>query len=89
VAKQKFAVVFTRPAEHDLAKLDRQIAKRISPAITALELDPTPFGCIALTGVEKGYHRIRIGDYRVVFQIDYARSRVTITKIANRKDVYR
>jgi len=63
VAKQKFAVVVTRPAEQDLGKIDRQIvAKRLDPILLALEDDPTPFGCTALTGPQKGYHRIRVGD---------------------------
>jgi mRNA interferase RelE/StbE len=89
VAKQRFAVVVTRPAEQDLSKLDRQIVKRIDPILLALEGDPTPFGVTALTGPEKGYHRIRVGDYRIVYRIDYARSTIHVTKIANRKDVYR
>jgi mRNA interferase RelE/StbE len=89
VAKQKFAVVITRPAEQDLGRLDRQIAERIDPILLALENDPTPFGCTALTGPQKGYHRIRVGDYRIVYRIDYTRFLVSVTKIANRKDVYR
>jgi mRNA interferase RelE/StbE len=89
VAEQKFAVVVTRPAVQDLSRLDRQTIKRIDPVLLGLESNPTPYGAESLTGAEKGYHRIRVGDYRIVYRIDYALSIVHVTKIGNRKDVYR
>jgi mRNA interferase RelE/StbE len=90
VAGKKFAVVVTRPALKDLGNLDRQIVKtKIEPVLLALEDNPRPFDSSALTDPQKGYHRIRRGDYRIVYLIDYESSRIYVTKVSHRSDVYR
>jgi len=56
--------------------------------ILGLAENPRPFGPEKLQGFENLY-RIRVGKYRIIFQIDRAASVVTIAKIAHRKSVYR
>jgi mRNA interferase RelE/StbE len=48
---------------------------------------PRPPGCKKLVGGDKEW-RIRIGDYRVVYEIDDAAKTVDVTRIAHRRDVY-
>jgi mRNA interferase RelE/StbE len=67
------------------SKADRQ---RIVQRIEALALDPRPSRSEKLAGY-KDRHRIRQGNYRVVYLIDDRRQEVTIFKIGDRKDVYR
>ena len=57
-------------------------------AIDALARAPRPAGCIQLAGADDAY-RIRIGDYRVVYEIADKVLIVYIIRVAHRKDVYR
>ncbi|MFP5261568.1 MAG: type II toxin-antitoxin system RelE family toxin [Blastocatellia bacterium] len=56
-------------------------------AIRDLSQVPRPQGCKKLTGRE-GW-RIRVGGYRVIYEIDDARQTLTILPIGNRRDVYK
>jgi len=60
---------------------------RIMPRIEQLASNPRPMGCKKLQGGSREW-RIRIGDYRVVYTIDDARSLVEVTRIRHRSDVY-
>ncbi|MBO1346276.1 MAG: type II toxin-antitoxin system RelE/ParE family toxin [Hormoscilla sp. GUM202] len=60
---------------------------RVRDAIFALAEDPRPPGCLKLTNRE-GW-RIRVGDYRVIYEIDDTENIVTILDVDRRRDVYR
>ncbi|WP_448573903.1 type II toxin-antitoxin system RelE family toxin [Trichothermofontia sp.] len=61
--------------------------KRVRDAIRALAEESRPSGCKKLKGRE-GW-RIRVGDYRVVYDIDDEAQTVLIVHIGHRRDVYR
>lgn len=67
---------------------DRQTARRILEALNALADDPRPPGCIKLQGGE-GELRIRIGDYRVVYDVVDDELVVLILRVGHRREVYR
>ncbi|HLG12950.1 MAG TPA: type II toxin-antitoxin system RelE/ParE family toxin [Blastocatellia bacterium] len=67
------------------AKKDRQ---RLVRAINALATDPRPRGCEKLSGEENKY-RVRQGNYRIVYSVDDHARLVLVTKIGDRKEVYR
>ncbi len=71
-----------------LAKLPRNVADRLITEIESLADDPRPSGCIKLKGSREAY-RIRVGDYRVIYEIDDDRLIVLVVRVAHRKDVYR
>jgi len=75
-------------AEEALAGIPNPHRRRIAKAIDGLGRQPRPAGCTKLTGAETAY-RIRIGDYRVVYQILDRVLIVYIIRIAHRKDVCR
>jgi mRNA interferase RelE/StbE len=50
--------------------------------------DPRPFGSEKLQGFQNLY-RLRVGKYRIIYEIDKATSVVTIAKVEHRKSVYR
>jgi mRNA interferase RelE/StbE len=81
-------VLFIPAAEKQLGKLSRDAQMRIVQAIAGLANDPRPYGCRKLAGRE-AEHRIRIGDYRVVYTINDSAKEVVIKIIADRKEVYR
>lgn len=74
-------------AQKDLDKLPDGITLRISKKIYPLATNPFPSGYQKLAG-GKGY-RIRIGDYRVIYQIDTNGKIIIIFKVAHRREVYR
>ena len=57
-------------------------------AIEDLADDPMPVGCKKLVGSEHTY-RIRVGDYRIVYDIQNANLTVFVIRIRHRRDVYR
>lgn len=83
-----YEVLIERTAEHDLKTLPTAVLNRIVPRIRALAETPRPLGCHKLTGSKNDW-RIRIGDYRVVYEIDDSRKRVRIFRVRHRREVYR
>ncbi len=81
-----YQIVWSIQAEKELKKLEFGIARRIHEKISELTTDPFR-NSIKLVG-EKGY-RIRIGDYRVIFDIEHNSLRILILKVAHRSAVYR
>lgn len=78
-----------RPSvEKALRKIPTRDARRIAAAIDELAFDPFPPGGRQLQGADD-LQRIRVGDYRVVYQVEGRLLVVFIVRIAHRKDVYR
>jgi mRNA interferase RelE/StbE len=82
----RWTVWILPPAAKQLAKLEKVIARRIGQAITALGDNPRPPGSKKLTGVDSW--RIRVGDWRVIYQIQDDRLTVLVVRIGYRRDVY-
>lgn len=76
-----------RLAMKEMARLPMQDFERIRSAMAGLQLDPRPSGCSKLTGRD-GW-RIRVGVYRVIYDIDDVRGTVTVIHVGHRRDVYR
>ncbi len=66
----------------------RLLRRRIAAAIDGLAPDPRPEGCAKLAGAGDAYH-IRVGDYRIVYQIFDRVLVVHFIRVTHRKDVYR
>lgn len=82
-----YRVEILRSAQKQLAKIDRQDQSRIISAIRELANDPRPPGCNKLSG--RPAWRIRVGTYRVIYEIHDDRLLVLVVTIGHRKDVYR
>lgn len=82
-----YSLSIRRRAQKELAKVPAGDYERIVEAIRKLGDNPRPEGCLKLTGRE-GW-RIRVGDFRVLYEIDDRGRSVTILHIGNRRDVYR
>lgn len=83
-----YEVLVERTAERDLKSLATPLFDRIVPRIKTLADNPRPPGCHKLAGSKNDW-RIRIGDYRVVYEIDDVHKRVRIFRVRHRRDVYR
>jgi mRNA interferase RelE/StbE len=76
-----------KPAAKELEHLPLDDCRRVVAKIRSLARQPRPVGCEKLSGEEK--YRIRQGDWRVLYEIDDAKLRVTVVKIAHRREAYR
>jgi mRNA interferase RelE/StbE len=82
-----YNVVFERQAIKQLQKIDRKMIPAIKDAVLGLASNPRPQGYEKLKGTDA--YRIRVGNYRVIYEIHDKIITVVIIDIGNRKDVYR
>lgn len=82
-----FKVTITRSAEKDLKKLDRQIKNRIVTDILSLANDPRPQGCRKVLSEDRVW-RIRVGDWRIGYEISDAEEEITIIRVGHRREFY-
>jgi mRNA interferase RelE/StbE len=83
-----YRVALTASAVRELHGLPSALVGRIVLRIERLAASPRPPGCKKLKGGECEW-RIRVGGYRVVYEIDDAAKTVDVTRIAHRREVYR
>jgi mRNA interferase RelE/StbE len=83
-----YEVHLERAAENDLKRLPASTFQRIIPQIKTLAENPRPSGCRKITGSKNDW-RIRIGDYRVIYEIDEKANAVRIMRVRHRREVYR
>ena len=84
-----YRVLLRPPAQRFLRKLrDTSLAARLVAAMRGLASQPRPPGCDKLVGPGDLY-RIRVGDYRIVYQVRDEVLVVLVVKIGHRREVYR
>ncbi len=83
-----YEIQWKRSAERDLHDIDRQYIPRIVKTIESLAANPFPSQYCKLRGTERLY-RIRVGDYRVIYQADNDAKVVVIYHVRHRRDAYR
>jgi mRNA interferase RelE/StbE len=84
----RYRVEIARRAARTLAALPRREQQRVRTAIDLLADVPRPPGCVALRGEEAAY-RVRVGDYRVVYEVQNDVLVVQVVRVGHRRDVYR
>ena len=82
-----YTVNISRNAKKAIDQLPPNEARRIYVAINNLANDPRPPGCKKLAG--SPYWRIRVGNYRVIYEIDDTELTVTVLEVGHRSDIYR
>lgn len=82
-----YRIEYKPSAERAFLALPKEVQWRICPRIEALATDPRPPGAKKLRGYEKRW-RIRVGDYRVIYEVHDKELLVLIVKIGHRSDVY-
>ena len=83
-----FEVRFKRSVRNDLKALSKQTQSRLLNAIER-DLASDPYQGKPLQGEFKGLFRWRVGEFRVIYEIQEAAVVVLVLKIGHRKDVYR
>jgi len=74
-------------AEKELGALPAKVVARIVTRIEGLAVNPRPPRCKKLKGGDHEW-RVRVGDYRIVYEIDDTARTVDVTRIAHRREAY-
>ena len=81
-------VRLARRAARALSALQRREQQRIRAALDLLADNPRPPNCVAMKGEESVY-RVRVGDYRIVYEVLDAVLLVHVVRIGHRREIYR
>lgn len=83
-----YVVRFTKRADRDLDRLPGDLRVRAIRMIESLAGNPRPNGSIKLSGKEDMY-RIRVGDYRIIYEVQDKVLLILVLRVGHRRDVYR
>jgi mRNA interferase RelE/StbE len=83
-----FSVIFQPSVHRDLRILPKPMVARVLKRIEQLRSDPLPRQSLKLSLAENLF-RVRVGDYRIVYEVDSKRRQITIYYVRHRRDVYR
>ena len=83
-----FRIEWKKSTRKDLRKLPASIVDRIVETVEGLAENPFPHGTEKLAGSEHAY-RIRLGDYRIVYEVVAESKLIEVQRVRHRKDVYR
>jgi len=82
----RYTVALTDSARRDLDRLDRSVARRIVARLEELREDPLrKLGHL----VNSPYYRLRVGEWRVIVEVDQREVRVLVIKVAHPRSIYR
>ena len=84
----KYRIEFSPTAERQFKKLTKEVQARFKHRIDILAENPFPRGVKKLSA-EEDLYRLRIGDYRIVYQVQGKALLILILKLGHRKNVYR
>ena len=88
IASTSYSIRIKPSALSKLKKLPSQIKRRISAKIDSLASDARPAGGEKLEGTDDLY-RVRVGNYRIIYQIQDENLLIMIVKVGDRKEIYR
>lgn len=83
-----YRIEWRKSTAKDLRKLPSEIVRRIVSAVESLGNEPRPTGCKKLSGSDFAY-RLRVGDYRVIYEVFDDIILVEVVRVGHRKDIYR
>lgn len=83
----KYCVVLPKSVQKALDRLPDEVVKRVLARLAQLETDPRPADVKKLKGREAW--RIRVGDYRVIYEIHDRQLQVLVITVGHRREIYR
>jgi len=84
-----YSVRILKEASRELARLDKPIGSRIAERINWLADNLDDIRPESLRGNLVGFYKLRIGDYRVIYEIIHDERTIVIHAIGHRRDIYR
>lgn len=83
-----YEVKFSKGAKKQFRKLPLDVQERIQTKINDLAIEPRLNGVKKLQGDDNSY-RVRVGDYRVIYELDDDVLIVTVIKVGHRNEIYK
>lgn len=83
----KYQIVFRQSVKKDIRRIPGVVLARLQEALRGLQENPFPHDCKKLRGAESVY-RIRVGNYRIVYEVTSTIRIITVIRIGHRKNVY-
>lgn len=83
-----YQIEWKNSALRELKRIDRDVISRIIAAVDSLSVEPLPSGVRKLQGSLRTY-RIRVGEYRIIYELRQSHLVVEVVRVRHRKDVYR
>ena len=83
-----YAIEFVPSARRELRKLPREVQLKLNERIDSLSSDPRPRGSRKLKGSDELW-RVRVSDYRIVYEVRDKVLLVLVVRVAHRREVYR
>ncbi len=84
----RYEVRIAKRAAKSLVSLERRDQQRVRAAIELLAEDPRPPACVAMRG-EDSVYRVRVGDYRIVYEVRDKVLLIHVVRVGHRREVYR
>jgi len=81
-------IYLERAACDDIKRLPKGIADQVIAKIRSLSAEPRPAGCRKLKGSRSDW-RLRVGDYRILYEIDDVSNRINVMRVKHRREAYR
>ena len=82
-----YDILILKRAQKALAKLPQQDYRRVIDAINNLASNPRPSGCKKLK--DRPSWRIRVGVYRIIYEISDKKLTITVVNVGHRREIYR
>jgi len=83
-----YEIQWKKSAISDLYKIDKRFFNRIIKAVETLATSPSTQKSKKLHGA-KHIYRLRVGNYRIVYEVNIAAKIITVYHVRHRKDIYR
>ena len=83
----RYRVILPKSVQKELDRLSDEIVKRILARLAELETNPRPGDVKKLKG--RNAWRIRVGDYRVIYEIHDRELQILVVTVGHRREVYR
>ena len=87
MARKRYAITFKPSADRELRRLPVEVQRRIVRAVEPLAENPRPAGVVKMSGDENLW-RIRVGAYRIIYEIHDDRLVVLVLRVGHRQNVY-
>jgi mRNA interferase RelE/StbE len=86
---KKWELKLTKTAKHDFDNLERSIKKSVKNKLKWLQENFERISYLPLRGELKGLFKLRVGDYRIIYEIDWENGVIYILAIDHRKNIYK
>jgi len=85
----KWNLVFDSSAEKDFKKLDKKLKERIVEKLDWLSKNFDNLIPLPLTGEWRGFFKLKIGDWRVIYKVNWDKNQIIVYAIGHRKKIYK